>query len=160
MHIIKTLALILMLIFCSSCGSSETNNDHVTQSISYKSSPPGNSTPEMTYTESITLSGDTMTVVRSGGSKVLSGTWQARLKRSEVTTINGMVLQATQPEVADKVSTNIIYDAPSLSLQVGNKTFILGIVNEQLHEFPAEAATLATYVEELMTMYCGSRYTN
>ena len=114
----------------------------------------------MTYTESITVSGSTMTVVRSGGAGVLSGKWQVGLKSSEIAIINGMGLQATQPEVTDKVSTNIIYDVPSLFLQIGNKAFQSGIVDNQLHEFPTEAATLATYIGELMNMYCGSRYSN
>lgn len=160
MRIIKALTLFLVFIFCSSCGSSDRNNVGVTHSVAYKSSTPGNGAPDITYIEAITLSGDTMTVVRSGGEKVRSGTWQITLKSSEVTKINGMILQATQPEVTDKVSTNIFYDVSSLSLEIGNKSFQSGMVDNQLHEFPTEASTLVTYLEELMNMYCGNRYYN
>lgn len=158
MRLFKLLTLIAMLVWCSSCGSNASNSPEITKAIAYRSSTPGNSAPDLAYTESITISENTMTVVRSGGARVVSGTWHVPLKDEEIIRINDLVDKADMPAVSDEVSGGNVYDAPYLTLEVGAKTFKSGIVDNQLHQFPAAAIDLASYLEALLLTYCGNRY--
>lgn len=169
MRVFKMVAIFVMQFVLFGCGSDSgdlaANLQPVTQSIAYNYVTPGNSLPDIMYNESITISGTTMTVTRNGGVKVNSGMWTIVLKQDELTNINDLLALTIKPDVKDYVNDNMVYDAPSSNLFIGNaKEFHYEMVvdpitnKNQWHQFPIEATNLVSNLEKLMIAHIGDRY--
>lgn len=160
MHIRSRIALLLLIICCCSCGSTESS-ERVIETVTYRSTTPGNAAPEYLYTETITIEGTAMKTERSGGTPVNSVICEVTLPPSHIARINDLILLANQPQISDRVSDTVLHDGGFSTLQIGTKVFTTGMVSgatgTQFHEFPPEAQNLTAYIEEVVVDSCGSR---
>ena len=170
---IKILMLFLLSSIISSCGSTSGSTTTaypfeiapVSTSIVYNYVTPGNGLSDISYNETITLSGVTMNVTRNGGVQVNSGAWTINLNQSEIAAINSLLSLEDNQAVKDGISDTILYDGQNSSLLIGDsKMFHQGMVidltsnKNQLHQFPMEVTTLISNIENLMIAYSGDRY--
>ncbi len=147
---------ILTLITCSACKSSSHHGSTLAKSASVERTA-GTVAPSAYYEDTIDLNGRTLTITRTGGASVITGTWSVTLTPTEVERLNVALAAISQAADADAilVGPGGPFPAGGGHRQIvvnATDTFRSGVIAvDGLHEFSVDVQTLYDVVIDVLT---------
>lgn len=156
----KTIAALalLMSLLPLSCGGGGTASTASTPLVYTTSS--GSVGPDYVYHETVTITGNTMEIDRTGGSSIITGDWKVTITSEEAARINELIALISPISDGDIISDTGPLGGGTSEIRLNDSlTFTNGYVYDEatssskFHTFSQDVRNLADYINTLLTKY-------